>query len=140
MNGKYFTFDGENSTEYNLMIAGIERISDVNLGLKRDILRGTFNRYKSRVGHMGATWSEPLTFQIELMKDACKFEYADAAMIFSEEELNEIAAWLTSPDYPTLFHMYDYFQEVNPTNSMIVVDFGEGSEHTYKFNAEGYKD
>jgi len=28
-------------------------------------------------------------------------------MIFTEYEVNEIAAWLTSPDYPTLLKMYD---------------------------------
>lgn len=139
MTGKYFVFDGENSIEYNLMIAGIERNEEINLALEREVLRGTLNRYRSKVFHMGASWKEPLSFQITFMKDACKHQYSDAAMIFNEQEVNEIAAWLTSPDYPTLFHMYDFFQEVNPTNNMILVDFNEGTEHIYKIYSSGYK-
>lgn len=32
---------------------------------------------------------------------------------FTEDEINTIMAWLTSPDYPMLFHMYDYDLDEN---------------------------
>ena len=54
---------------------------------------------------MGTQWSDVLTFTMSLIKDPC---YEMNNYIFTEEEVDDIAAWLTSPDYPTLFHMYDY--------------------------------
>ena len=45
-----------------------------------------------------------------------------AKMYFTEDEVNEINTWLTSPDYPTLFHMYDYDFERDSSDSMILVD------------------
>lgn len=139
MNGRYFTYDGENSLNFGLMIAGIDINDEVNLGLKREVLRGNFNRTRSMVHHMGATWSEPLSFDITFMKDACNNNYEDERMIFTEEDINEIAMWLTSADYPTLFHMYDYQVREDPYTSAIVVNFDEGDQHTYEIIADGYK-
>ena len=32
--------------------------------------------------------------------------------IFTEDEIDDLASWLTAPNYPTLFHMYDYEPDV----------------------------
>lgn len=109
MDGKYFIFDDESSIDYGLIIAGIEQNDEVNLGLKRDVLSGTFNRNKQKVFHMGTTWSEPLSFSITLMKNPCNIDYDNEQLEFTENEINSVATWLTSPDYPTLFHMFDYY-------------------------------
>lgn len=79
---------------------------DIPLGLNREILAGTLNRYRSTVHHMGAQWSDVLQFELSFVKSPCEFPN-QADMIFTEYEINEIAAWLTSPDYPLLLHMYD---------------------------------
>ena len=57
-------------------------------------------------------------------------------MYFTEDEVNEINAWLTSPDYPTLFHMYDYDFERDSSDSMILVD-GKNIG-SVKIEASGY--
>lgn len=55
---------------------------------------------------MGTQWSNVLQFELSFIKNPC--EYPDQTdMIFTEYEVNRIAAWLTSPDYPILLHMYD---------------------------------
>lgn len=56
---------------------------------------------------MGTAFSDVLKFSISLMHDECNGQ----AAVFTEDEIDEIAAWLTSPDYPLLFHMYDYRTE-----------------------------
>lgn len=65
---------------------------------------------------MGTTWNDTLIFTISLFKNDC-IDPND--IIFSEDEVDAVLRWLTSPDYPTLFHMYDYEyvdQGGNPTN------------------------
>lgn len=139
MDGKYFIFDDESSIDYGLIIAGIEQNDEVNLGLKRDVLSGTFNRNKQKVFHMGTTWSEPLSFSITLMKNPCNIDYDNEQLEFTENEINSVATWLTSPDYPTLFHMFDYYFQASPDDSVIAVNFGPGQQHTYLFEADGYQ-
>ena len=55
---------------------------------------------------MGTKWNDVLEFTISLVRDPC----GNGHMHFTEDEVNDINAWLTSPDYPLLFHMYDYDQ------------------------------
>ena len=54
---------------------------------------------------MGTQWSDVLTFEISIMKDSCVTDADD--LNFTEDEVDEINAWLTSPDYPILLHIYD---------------------------------
>ena len=135
MYGKYFQYDGELSTSYNLIIGGLEH-NDPTFGMSREAIRGEFNRFRNRLGHMGSKWSEPLSFTISLMKDVCS-ESSQSNLIFTEEEVNAINAWLTSPDYPTLFHMYDYDFERDSLNNMVLIDSPEAAA-TFTVQAEGY--
>lgn len=65
------------------------------------------NRYRRKVNMYGINYDNVLGMTIQLMKDSCKYDsYED--LKFSRSEIREISAWLTSPIYPRLFHMYDY--------------------------------
>lgn len=120
MYGKYFTYDNEASTDYNLMIGGFQR-DDVPLAMNRELLKGTLNRYRNRVNHMGTQWSDVLEFTISFMKDPCNKSH-QSNMIFTEDEVDAINTWLTSPDYPILFHMYDYDFERDGSDNMVLID------------------
>ena len=117
------------------MIAGVQT-NDYVFGLSRDVMRGEFNRYRNRPGHMGTKWQNPLSFKISFIKDVCS-EPTQRNLVFTEEEVNAINAWLTSPDYPTLFHMYDYDFERDSLNNMILIDHDTETANLTIY-AEGY--
>ena len=104
MYGNYFYYNGQTSQDYGLMIGGYNLDTDVPLGMSREILRGSMNRYRITPNHMGTAYQEPLVFTISMVKDQCSSadEY-----VFTEDEVDAIVSWLTEPQYPTLFHMYD---------------------------------
>lgn len=141
MHGKYFTYDGEDSQTHRLAIAGLEQNDDVVFSLGREVLASQLNRYRNRVGHMGARWSDVLVFNIQFIKSPCDSGSA-ANMYFTEDEVNEINAWLTSPDYPTLFHMYDYDFERDSSDSVILLDSSDISDGTFTVSiyGQGYTD
>lgn len=104
MYGNYFTYNGASSQDYGLVIGGLQVDTDVPLAMAREILRGTMNRYRVIPNHMGTSYQEVLIFTISMVKDPCT--YGDD-YIYTEDEVDEIVTWLTAPQYPTLFHMYD---------------------------------
>ena len=110
MFGKYFTYDNHSSKEYDLIIASFEQNTEIPMGLTRDILKGEMNRFRVSPNHMGTSYQDVLVFNITLVKDPSNHDN-QKELYFTEDEVDEINAWLTSPDYPTLFHMYDYEQE-----------------------------
>lgn len=124
MYGKYFTYDNEASTDYDLMIGGFQ-IDDVPLAMNRELLKGTLNRYRNRVNHMGTQWSDVLEFTISFIKDPCNKSH-QSNMIFTEDEVDAINTWLTSPDYPILFRMYDYDFERDGSGTMVLIDNANG--------------
>lgn len=88
-------------------MGSINSNNDVPFAMNRNILKGEMNRYRSNPNHMGTAWTDVLSFNISVIKDPCIFpEYQEA--FFTEEEVDEINKWLTSPDYPIVLHMYDY--------------------------------
>ena len=107
MYGRYFSYNGETSLSYGLIIAGFEVSDEIPFAMNREILSGTLNRYRNRTNHMGTKWADVLTFQVSMIKDVCE-NPSQEQLAFTEDEVNAINAWLTSPDYPTLFHMYDF--------------------------------
>ena len=135
MHGKYFTYDGQDSQTHRLAIAGLEQSDEVVFGLGREVLASQLNRYRNRVGHMGTRWSDVLVFTIQFIKDPCGTD-AQANMFFTEDEVNEINTWLTSPDYPTLFHMYDFEFERDSSDNVVLID-GENIS-TVEISAVGY--
>ncbi len=103
--GKNFEFNGKSSSDFGIMLAGFEEISSIPLGLDREINRGESNVYRPRQNHFGATYASPLEFELSVIKN---IEEDQNDMIFSRNDIRSIAAWLTSPLYPILFHMTDY--------------------------------
>lgn len=106
MSNEYFTYNGHSSSDYNLVIGGLDINNSIPLGMDRNILAGTMNRYRNSPNHMGTQYSGVLVLSISMVKDPC-ISPNQADMIFTEDEVNEITTWLTSPDYPMLFHMYN---------------------------------
>ena len=104
MFGKYFEYNNHKSTDFGLMIGGLNMSTDIPFAMARDTYVGALNRYKNKVNHMGTKWSGVLQFTISFVKDTC---VSPNDMVFTEEEVNAINSWLTSPDFPLLFHMYD---------------------------------
>lgn len=84
---------------------------------------------------MGTRWSDVLTFNIQFIKSPCTTG-SQQNMFFTEDEVNDINTWLTSPDYPILFHMYDYDFERDSSDSMVLID-GENISHV-EITADGY--
>lgn len=139
MYGKYFTYDNEASTDYGLMIGGFEIDNDIPFAMNRELLKGSLNRYRNRVNHMGTQWSDVLEFTISFIKDTCQ-NTTQSSMVFTEDEVNDINAWLTSPDYPILFHMYDFDFERDSSDNLLLIDNSSDSK-TFDLNvdAPGYK-
>ena len=106
MYGKYFTYNGHSSEEFGLIIGGTDSLTDIPLAMSRQVNVGTLGKYRNKVNTMGTTWDSVLSFSIPLMKDPCTYTVQED-MFFTEDEIAEINAWLTSPNYPVLFHMYD---------------------------------
>ena len=112
--GKSFTYNGRSSSEFDMVIAGFQ-VMDIPLNLKRSTSISSMNRYRHQVNMYGINYDSVLGFTIQLIKDPCKYtEQTD--LRFTRAEIHEIAAWLTSPISPRLFHMTDY-----PKTQRIVV-------------------
>lgn len=108
MYGKYFTYNNKSTEDFGLMIGGSNVSSNIPFAMSRQIIKGSLNRYKNQVNFMGTAWSDVLVFEISMVRDVCG---DNKELVFSEDEVNEINTWLTSPDYPLLFHMYNYPDE-----------------------------
>ena len=111
MYGKYFYYNSHTSQDFNLMIAGFNMDDNVPLGLSRNILKGSMNRFRKTPNFMGTAYADTLSFSVQIVKDMCEVDTQDD-MIFTEDEVDEITSWITAPNYPVLFHMYDYEPEV----------------------------
>ena len=139
MYGKYFTYDNEASTDYGLMIGGFEVDNDIPFAMSRELLKGSLNRYRNRVNHMGTQWSDVLEFTISFIKDTCQ-NTTQSSMVFTEDEVNDINAWLTSPDYPILFHMYDFDFERDSSDNLLLIDnSSDSTTFDLTVDATGYE-
>ncbi len=115
LDGNYFYYDGHSSQEFGLIITSFSQSKDTTFAMSRDILMGSLNRNRKIPNFMGTEYQGVLVFTISLIKDPC--DYPDG--VFNEEEVDDINAWLTSPQYPTLLyindedpydlHKYEYF-------------------------------
>lgn len=105
MYGKYFTYNNKSTEDFGLIVGGTNVSSGIPFAMSRQMIKGSLNRYKNQVNFMGTAWSDVLVFEISVVRDVCG---NNTDLVFSEDEVNEINTWLTSPDYPLLFHMYNY--------------------------------
>ena len=107
MYGHYFQYNNHSSQDFHLMIGGFDYTEDVPLGLSRTINKGSFTTVRKIPNFMGTEYSDTLSFRISCIKDPCEYPDQESA-IFTEDEVDAITSWLTEPNYPILFHMYDY--------------------------------
>ena len=110
--GQYFTYNGHSSADFNLQIAGFSTTdTSVPLGVGREVLRGSLNRFRAIPNFMGTSYQDVLSFTVSVCKNLCVVDDE----VFTEAEVNQILSWITAPNYPTLFHMYDEEPEVFKT-------------------------
>jgi hypothetical protein len=116
MFGKYFEYNGETSKDYNLKICSFNSI-EIPMGLGREIIKGETTKFCPIANHLGTRYSDVLSFSVSFAKYD-RYAKNQTVLAFTEEEINDIMAWLTSPCYPTLFRMvsdnrdeknYNYF-------------------------------
>jgi hypothetical protein len=69
--GKYFTYNGRSSEDFNLIMGSLNSNNDVPFAMNRNILKGDMNRYRSNPNHMGTAWTDVLSFGISVVKDPC---------------------------------------------------------------------
>lgn len=97
---KDFLFAGHKLSEFGDFIAiDFDGDSDIPLALERDMEMGETNKYRIEPNFYGDKWSSALTFELHIIKDICKHSN-QKEMQFSQNEIREIARWLTSPHYP----------------------------------------
>lgn len=101
--GKYFEYNGRSSEEFGVILASFGDKQDLNSGLSRSIIKGNTTRFRKRGNHIGTEYNDALEFSMTIIKNKC---YTND-LSFSRREIREINAWLTSPTYPILFHMFD---------------------------------
>lgn len=108
----YFEYDGKRSD--SLVVSDFDTLEltfgyfnsyEPSINMSRNIIKGSMNRFRSTPNHMGTSWGDVLTFDIGLIKSPCYHGSED--MYFTEDEMDYIDTWLTSPEYPTLLRIYD---------------------------------
>lgn len=103
--GKSFDYNGASTKDFNLIIVSDENISD--FGMSKELLKGSSTKYRKTYNHFGAKYSNPLVFNIKLIKDV-NYYSTQKELLFNENEISNIVAWLTSNDIPTLLHFKNY--------------------------------
>jgi len=107
--GKYFEYNGASSKDYNLAIASFDRIDSYETGMSRDIQKGAMNRYRWHPNHFGTVFSDVLSFKLILIKDVCE---NPNDLEFTRSEYRKVVAWLSEPEYPSLYHMTDFDEDI----------------------------
>ena len=112
MSVHYFEYNGKRSDSITVsddnildLTFGYFNTYEPPLNMTRNILKGSINRYRSTPNHMGTLWADVLTFNVNIIKTPCNAD--KNRLYFTEDEVNYINTWLTSPDYPMLLHIYD---------------------------------
>ena len=93
----------------NCISVDFEAKDEINLSLSRDMVKGETNRYKIEADYFYDEWSEPLTFELDIIKDPCKYNN-QLEMEFSKEEIRTLTKWLTSSHFPEWI-IFDYNAE-----------------------------
>lgn len=72
---------------------------EINLSLSRDMTKGDTNRYKIESDYFYDEWSDTLEFELDIIKDTCKYNNQKERE-FTKEEIRKITRWLTSSHTP----------------------------------------
>ena len=108
--GTTFLYDGISSSEYGVIVSGSGAPDSYEIGLDRSIISGDLNRFRTQVNHIGAKYSNVLTFSFSIVKDPCQFHNDD--MYFTRQEIRRLNAWLTSQEYPKVLYFPDDEEDI----------------------------
>lgn len=105
---KDFSFNGKNFSDLKTSYISVtfDTNTDVNLGMERDMEKGETNRYRIEANYFYDTWSNPLEFDLNIIKDPCVYDNQLAQEV-SKIEIKEITRWLTSTHYPEWIRFTD---------------------------------
>lgn len=104
--GQSFTYNGVSSDDYGIILCAVTHPDSIQMGLKREIIKGEITSNRSVANWYNAKYSDTLSFEITITKPE------DRA--FSREEVRDINAWLTGPRTPTLLFFED--EAFDPVN------------------------
>lgn len=104
--GTSFEYNGKSSDDFGIILASIGENDEFAMGLNRDVIRGSLNKCRSQVNHIGTKYSDVLSFPFSIIKNPCSHD-GQEEMLFTRSEVRQINAWLTSPEFPKLLHFND---------------------------------
>ncbi len=108
---KDFIFNGKRLSDIaDCISVDFDSNSDRPLAMRRDMERGETNHYRTEPNYYGDTWSEPLAFELNIIKNICTYASPEHRY-FSQEELRSFTRWLTSPRRPCWIH-FEYEEAV----------------------------
>lgn len=133
MSVHYFTYDGRSSeslpiNEFENMELTFGYFDAVNppLNMGRTPIAGSLNKYRLKTNSMGATWNGVLAFDLSIVKSFCHHD--ESELFFTEDEVDYINTWLTSPEYPKLLHIYEteedtYLDDVETYSNLLYLKY-----------------
>lgn len=92
------------STKY--ISVNFDTSDDKALGLERDMEKGESTRYRFEPNYFYDTWSNPLEFELHIIKDPCEYT-SQTEMELSKSEIRELTSWFTSSHYPEWIQFVD---------------------------------
>ena len=98
---KDFTFMGKKLSDLSVKYVSVDfdGDADVDMAMERDMETGESNRYKVEPNYFYDKWNDTLEFELDIIKDPCKFTNQNSAII-TKSERREITKWLTSSHFP----------------------------------------
>lgn len=87
--------------------------SDIPLAMRRDMESGETSRCRTEPNYYGDTWTDPLEFELDIIKNICTYPN-QKDRCFSQEDIRRFTRWLTSPHQPHWIHFeYDESEHSN---------------------------
>ena len=137
---KDFTFMGKKLSDLSVKYVSVDfdGDADVNMAMDRDMETGDSNRYKVEPNYFYDKWNDTLEFELDIIKDPCKFTNQNAAVI-TKSERREITRWLTSSHFPewlTFSGTGDSADDNTLANFKLVDAYGNETYHTVFYRTD----
>lgn len=96
-----FIFYGKklNESDNKYLSVDFNNSDESSISLSRNIDKGETNRYRAEPNFYGFTWNDPLSFELHVVKNPCKYTEQNE-MVFTQTEIREITRWLSSNHLP----------------------------------------
>lgn len=104
-----FTFRGKKLSDMKTKYISVDFDSNsdsTSLGMGRDMEKGETNRYRVEANYFYDSWSSPIEYELNIVKDPCEYD-TQTKMEISKTEIREFTRWLTSSHYPEWIHFKD---------------------------------